>query len=168
MDQWERELQRSIVEDIGCDNYRYNNYYNRPPLMKNNNDNMRFVLVGGVVLLAFFTLFLIGKNPREGGKSMYVPPTSYFQQQPSVVAPETNKFTKIENKLVELDQNSEINTTRVWLLAIANNENAYIKKYNTGEDFLTIGAGWKLNRMPTHVDLTLEQRRELEKHVQTS
>ena len=66
-------------------------------------------------------------------------------------------------KIDLLEKRLVANEYRIWILSLANNENANISsKYHRGSQNITIDENWKLNRIPTTMGLTEEQKKYLE------
>lgn len=76
----------------------------------------------------------------------------------------------IEARLDKMDEDYKVWRHRIWLLAIAHNENANIssqidKQYhrNSNSEYITFDDIWKINKMPETMGLTPEQKQQIQR-----
>jgi len=81
-------------------------------------------------------------------------------------------MTSVDERLDKMDENYKIWRHRLWLMALANNENANLSRSidqryhgNTDSGFITFDDAWKMNRMPRTMQLTPEQQQELQRDI---
>ena len=80
-----------------------------------------------------------------------------------------SKIDSFDSRLSEMDRSYKVWKHRVWLLAIAHNENANINRSidqryhgNTDSGFITFDNQWKINKMPGTMNLTPQQKQNLQ------
>ena len=136
--------------------------------------NLSALLMGGVVFMAILTfgaMYFKGVKPKgvapaalptsaEVDDKKATQPTGYASREDVEKA-----FGGMNKKVDDLAKAVEQLSHRTWLLAVAHNENVSITQknecaaYGRYTDYIVFDANWKLNRQPTLIQMSDEQRK---------
>lgn len=146
-----------------------------PVVMKKAKPNyLGYVLAVWVLVMSGASMWLISQEGRAEELPAVDAPEGYDEEIPSVELeapkPQATPVSDMERRLGAVEGGIKTLNHRVWLLVIANNENALAarevdKHFHPGHDagFITFDKDWKMNRTPTHLTLTPEQQDGLRK-----
>ena len=82
----------------------------------------------------------------------------------SLLMPHEDRIADIERKLMEVEGRVDRQAYDIRLLAIMHNENFAVVKKATGiRDIIFINKDWTIDRMPSHLTLTNEEKDEIYK-----
>lgn len=132
-----------------------------------------------LVILATVTGAIIKFNAIEANQKNYVTKndTKAYVNRSEVGGYMTRSESKeamdvIENKIANVEKEVDGMGDKIWLLGIANNENAMIakdtiKKYHPKEntDFIVFERDWKINRSPKSINMNEEFKKKIEEHI---
>lgn len=152
------------------------------------NSNMTTALLGVCILLMSAVTFwgLYNNIPRSEPLPQFSGDRTPHQKTQPVqpVQPPPNYATKADveaavekmarqlDKVNErLDKNDKTMATwgqRVWMLVLAHNENVFLRQRQEGtmagcNNYIVFDQNWKMNRMPSTMQMSDEQRKKLEK-----
>jgi len=84
----------------------------------------------------------------------------------------SDKLSTLDSRMSDIESSFKTWNRRVWLLGIANNENATMnsalnRKYHPNEpsDFISFERDWKINRMPRSLNLEGSDKDKLQEQV---
>lgn len=130
--------------------------------------------MGVVVFMAIITfgaMYFKGVKPKvaaPGSSAVVTDSKADAPAQPTGYASREDvekAFGGVNKKVDDLAKAVEQLSHRTWLLAVAHNENVSITQknecaaYGRFTDYIVFDANWKLNRQPTLIQMTDEQRK---------
>lgn len=140
------------------------------PVPQKEGSSFLVTFLSTVVFIVTLVTFWVVVNNGFGKSNVSPPPVVQYMPGP------VQDNSKIDQRLEAIDQRLSSLNYRIWLLAIANNENASINQQmdrkfhsspNSGYIQFSSGPdeGWKINRIPNSMDLTPEQKQDLQKSL---
>lgn len=132
---------------------------------------MSVFLVVCILLVATLTLF--GIISKTVNTVAVVDEAEAAPQQQFVKVEDAESFmVTIESRLRKLEEATHLNSTRIWLLSLVNNENAQMlktvdHKYHRDQpaDYITFERDWKISRMPRSIKFEGNESDRARKHV---
>jgi hypothetical protein len=140
--------------------------------------------LGICILLLSVATFWVASN-RKGRESAIMHPGPsqpteriIVQKEPTVNPAYATKadveelFSKLNDRLDKADKRMDVWQHRIWLLGVAHNENVNIRQkmdfqYTGVRDsgYIVFDENWKLNRLPSTMQMDDKQKADLEKSV---
>jgi hypothetical protein len=124
-----------------------------------------------VLALTAATFFMLNKKPVDyspSAPSNHVAPSP----KPSVLPPNgTSKadldaaIAQLTGRLDKSDKRMDLWAHRIWLLAVANNENASIQMKYGYRGYIVFDEDWKINKVPDSMQLDEKQIEDLQKDI---
>jgi hypothetical protein len=65
--------------------------------------------------------------------------------------------SNVNNRLDTLEKNTKLWSHRLWVFAVANNENTNMLRERDGRDYIVFDRDWKLNHLPRTLNLKPEE-----------
>jgi hypothetical protein len=133
------------------------------------------VAIFGLFLLMAFLLFskhmgvdLLAQWRSNESVARQMQPVQSIQPAP-IIRESKYDDSAIIARLGEIERKQEVWYHRIWLLALAHNENANLSQFidrryhpNSTERYITFDNQWRFNKIPSTIGLTEEQKRNLE------
>jgi cell division protein FtsL len=146
------------------------------PVSENKNGSSLTTFLGiCVIMLSVGTVWAIfQKNMASKTIATTVSPTNVQSQVSPLISNNndlSNDIAEQNKKLEDLTKRMETWSNRTWLLGVAHNENMNLtrkiqQRQNVGDPgYIVFDENWKLNRVPTTMEMTEDQKRKL---IQTS
>lgn len=151
-----------------------------PPVKKQVTLPIMTMILGCCILMLSVGIFFVVTKKKGADKSVKPDPT-LVQKDNSQPVQKNDGVTRVEldSKLAEINQKLDgivsrvdKHQQRIWLLAVANNENAALRRkldaqYHGLSDagYIVFDENWKINRVPDTMEMDDKQKQLLEKFV---
>lgn len=136
----------------------------------------------GIVVMTLATAFVMAKKGSVPPEEMSRIEDRRQPQFDSVRPPQMGNFTtkaefdaamsSFNQRLAQLTTRMDHHQKRIWLLAVANNENVYVQqqveaKHHGQSDprYIVFDENWKLNRMPDNMMMDQDQQDRLKDNI---
>jgi hypothetical protein len=162
MENWEKKLRDELdsrVSEPCCEKHVQHHH-------KKKSKGITDILCISLLLITSLNVFLIYQ--RYYSQRGISKPIIVADNGQALVKPIEDEIVDLKAKVVQITQRQDSQGEKVWILAIANNENAnWLKQLdlNNAGKYLVLDHDWKLNKAPETLSVSEEDQKVLKKYL---